>query len=470
MSNEPSPADALYTAVKFGQLETVQTAIRETPELIKGKPVINGAWSNGGRRCASQDDVLSCVWLLIQAGARFETLGPEDLDSVFKAFPRIAKLLVAHGANAQVADGAGRTILHYMVEIRNCSAAKVLLENGADINAKAADGETPLDVAVKQNLPEMVRFLRRRGAISNVTSLDDDPPRPSHRRLRLGEGRFKGDVCWYRADRGYGYLRDERRVYGELFFDRDDIVGEEPDAIEEGTPLSFEVAHDKYGLYAVNVDFGKSRQERNRLIAEEKECALPFVAEFSESALSTNWRIDDAPTVNDGVLRFAPDRNPQLVTTDTGFADFSLAVDVRIVAEDAGIIVRWISPDEYYMVQVAVPKPHEGECESDNVAWFHVFSPEHRGWRRDDLPGGERPVENQWYRLRLKALGFELTLSLHELDDAGNTGRALIDTLRWSDRDEMFPRGAIGFWECPNDCEGMPGEIGEFRNLVVSPL
>ena len=42
-------------------------------------------------------------------------------------------------------------------------------------------------------------------------------------------------VVWFRADRGYGYLRDRARggesTYGELFFDRSHVVGQEPASV-----------------------------------------------------------------------------------------------------------------------------------------------------------------------------------------------------------------------------------------------
>ena len=58
--NRPqNPADALYHDVLCGDLDRVRRAIEVTPELILDKPVIDGAWSHGGRRCATQEDVPS---------------------------------------------------------------------------------------------------------------------------------------------------------------------------------------------------------------------------------------------------------------------------------------------------------------------------------------------------------------------------------------------------------------------------
>ena len=267
--NRPTDAqDALYHDVLCGDIERVRQAVRESPELIEGQTVIGGAWSHGGRRCGAQDDVIVCLRQLFENGANFKAINAGVFDTAFKAFPRAAALLFEFGAKANQPEDDGTTGLHYMAAIGNRYACEVLLEHGADINAKTDRGETPLDVAVKHKLPRMIQFLRKRGAQSAATDLAGDSFRPMKREIKRTEGRCSGEVTWYREDRGYGYLRDNLRegpragladriaVYGELFFDRDSIIGDEPPSIEEGTALSFEVANDEFGLRATNIEFG----------------------------------------------------------------------------------------------------------------------------------------------------------------------------------------------------------------------
>jgi len=185
-----------------------------------------------------------------------------------------------------------------------------------------------------------------------------------------------------------------------------------------------------------------------------------FVEEFAGSELSEAWRTHPPPiTVQEGILRFAPVHLSQLVTHRSDFTDFVLSVDVRLVHRTAGIIVRWKSPQEYYMIQVGLPN----DPESDKVGWFHVFSPKHCGWHRDDLSGGRSPVENKWYQHRLKVKDFGVSLSLQERNGDNSLGEPLIDELAWHDPDQSFREGAIGFWECT-------GEKAEFRHLEVAPL
>ncbi len=211
--------------------------------------------------------------------------------------------------------------------------------------------------------------------------------------------------------------------------------------------------------------FQKPAKDQAQILAEQDSEANMFMDCFDGTQLSNQWRTHNPIVVRDGVLRFAPNNSNQLVTLRQNFTNFVLTVDLRIICETAGIIVRWKSPHEYYMVQVGTGL---GDPKGDKVAWFHVFSPKYCGWQRDDLAGGRKPVEDKWYRLRLKVKDFKLTLSLHALDDDGSAGEALINELDWRDPDELFAAGAIGFWECPG--ENALGEQAEFRNLEVRPI
>ncbi len=254
------PAHALYHDVLCGNLSAVQTAITEPPELIRNQPVVAGAWSHGGRRCCAEDDVIECLWLIHQHGASFQSIGVDTLDSAFKAFPRAARMLLGFGVDATVADSDGTTALHRMVEIGYRSAAEDLLRFGSNINAKTTSGWTPLDVAARLGLPRMICFLRDRGAQSSATSLATEQFTPIERHIETIDRRWTGEVAWFRADRGYGYLRDQSLHGGELFFDVDDALGTAPESIEEGTALSYEMTHDEFGLRAVHVDFGSVRR------------------------------------------------------------------------------------------------------------------------------------------------------------------------------------------------------------------
>jgi len=81
---------------------------------------------------------------------------------------KITDVLLARGANvdesAASGDIAGYTCL--MMAARNTSPdlAKYLVEKGADVNAKAADGNTPLSLATMKDDQEMITLLKMLGS------------------------------------------------------------------------------------------------------------------------------------------------------------------------------------------------------------------------------------------------------------------------------------------------------------------
>ncbi len=75
----------------------------------------------------------------------------------------VAKYLLAHNANIHAADGLGFTALHGAVKGKDAQMVQLLLESGADANAKNALGNTPLFVASWQR-PDIIKLLLEHGA------------------------------------------------------------------------------------------------------------------------------------------------------------------------------------------------------------------------------------------------------------------------------------------------------------------
>lgn len=91
-------------------------------------------------------------------------------------------LLLEWGANPRSVDNAGyypsgKTALHNCIRRDSARAAELcrrLIACGADVNARDADGRTPLDVALEQNAPdEIVQMLRDAGGVAAFP-----PPEP----------------------------------------------------------------------------------------------------------------------------------------------------------------------------------------------------------------------------------------------------------------------------------------------------
>jgi ankyrin repeat protein len=90
--------------------------------------------------------------------------------SIFSDFAStsLAELLLSKGANVDEASDtgpvAGYTPLMMAAVNKKHDLVKFLIKHGANVNAKAKDGSTPLSMATKDNDPAMVKLLKGLGA------------------------------------------------------------------------------------------------------------------------------------------------------------------------------------------------------------------------------------------------------------------------------------------------------------------
>lgn len=99
--------------------------------------------------------------------------------------PDDLKLLLEKGANVNARNHKGRTALHRYTSHLSSGLSKiaVLLEHGADINARDVNGRTPLHIVASESYSrhasvlEIAKFLIEHGA--NVHALDNDGKTPA---------------------------------------------------------------------------------------------------------------------------------------------------------------------------------------------------------------------------------------------------------------------------------------------------
>src|SRR5206468_10860891 len=86
--------------------------------------------------------------------------------SAFFNQPDVAKLLVAEGAdvNARSTNPMTNMALHAAVAGRSVDVARILLESGAHVNARQHGGWTPLHGAAQSGNAELARLLIAAGA------------------------------------------------------------------------------------------------------------------------------------------------------------------------------------------------------------------------------------------------------------------------------------------------------------------
>ncbi|XP_048482111.1 rabankyrin-5 [Plutella xylostella] len=88
----------------------------------------------------------------------------------------LVMLLVAGGADPDVRNGAGLTLLHQAIVDEDSRTAAALLDRGADMNALTEAGETPLQLAIHCRLGLVVEALCVRGVDMSRLDANGVPP------------------------------------------------------------------------------------------------------------------------------------------------------------------------------------------------------------------------------------------------------------------------------------------------------
>merc|ERR1719233_2417435 len=81
-------------------------------------------------------------------------------------FNHLAQQMIQSGADVNVTDGSGLSLLLKAIQDKNLGAATFLLANGADINTRSPQGMTPLELAVREGVEQVVDKLCQAGADS----------------------------------------------------------------------------------------------------------------------------------------------------------------------------------------------------------------------------------------------------------------------------------------------------------------
>lgn len=80
----------------------------------------------------------------------------------------LTKLLIQKGADVNAKSENNRSVIHEAVTCGNIDSVMLLLNAGADVNAQENDGWTPLHEAVTGNYVQMIAFLLKAGADATI--------------------------------------------------------------------------------------------------------------------------------------------------------------------------------------------------------------------------------------------------------------------------------------------------------------
>ena len=151
----------LHSAAESGRFIMVRTLLRHGADIgattEQGDSALDLAILSGRTQVAE---------LLLESGAQLDasallvkaaSLGVTDRDTV--------KFLIEAGADLEQRSGDGDTALLITIRQDNHRLATHLVNRGAEVNVKAADGRSALDLARQLGYPELISLLQRQGAL-----------------------------------------------------------------------------------------------------------------------------------------------------------------------------------------------------------------------------------------------------------------------------------------------------------------
>jgi ankyrin repeat protein/tetratricopeptide (TPR) repeat protein len=193
-SVEPSPPPK--PDAEDAEIGRIQSVLKDSPDLINAtRSQSNVAGTRGMHFTMLYQAVVAgqprVAEFLLANGADVNAQNPSSRNSnvsdtalhaaVNGGNKAMVKLLIDRGAQVDARDGSNETPLHVAAGKGFKAIAELLLDAKADVNAKAYDGTTPLHEAVRQGFRNVAELLMARGADVNaqgVTSESWDNNRP----------------------------------------------------------------------------------------------------------------------------------------------------------------------------------------------------------------------------------------------------------------------------------------------------
>ncbi|XP_057483161.1 putative E3 ubiquitin-protein ligase XBAT31 [Actinidia eriantha] len=179
LSCAASHEHGLFTAVQFGDLETVETLLQRNPSLVNQTTVYD---RQSALHIAAANGQIEIVSMLLGRSVKPDLLNrhkqtPLMLAAMHGRFSCVQKLIEA-GANILMFDSInGRTCLHYAAYYGHSDCLKAILSAARSshvaaswgyarfVNIRDGKGATPLHLAARQRRPQCVHLLLDNGAL-----------------------------------------------------------------------------------------------------------------------------------------------------------------------------------------------------------------------------------------------------------------------------------------------------------------
>lgn len=159
------PGTDIFEAAASGRLGRVRNLLREDPTLV-GEVSADGFTPLGLAAFFGHPQVAEA---LLEAGAepdvssdntmRVTPLHSAAAQGDSKVALRICRMLLARGADPNLAQAGGWRPVHQAAAHGNLALVELLVRHGADVEPRSEDGRTPLSMAREAGHDEVVRFL-----------------------------------------------------------------------------------------------------------------------------------------------------------------------------------------------------------------------------------------------------------------------------------------------------------------------
>lgn len=166
--------DALIAAAENGHLQVVQALLAAKVDA-GGRKIPKQKLETSPLIAASDKGHLDVVEALLAANADVNFVDPSGRSALSWAVlhrqVEVVKVLLAAKADTEVTEKiTGRTLLLRAISSGSFEAARLLLDAGADVNARATGGETALMMAARWDEPESLDILRHLLAVGAVVN------------------------------------------------------------------------------------------------------------------------------------------------------------------------------------------------------------------------------------------------------------------------------------------------------------
>jgi hypothetical protein len=164
-------------AIATGNFEQLRAAVRSLDIDKPGKKEMTLLWF------AIMEKNFDAIRILVQLGSKADEQIAQGLGipvnyALLNKDLRFLKAMLDGGMPVNLATSAGRTLLHKAAGPFGASLdhVKLLVERGADLEAKDTLGETALCQAIDTNQPDRALYLLERGANVNILSVSGVTP------------------------------------------------------------------------------------------------------------------------------------------------------------------------------------------------------------------------------------------------------------------------------------------------------